>query len=132
MFTRPRNRKKPKINIVPLIDIIFLMLVFFMLATNFERTKEVNFSLGKTVIPLEIKSKILFIKILNNKFEINKKKLSEEEFENHTIKLWKTGDFDQVVILNDRISKIETLIFTMDTLKKNKITNVSFSDEFRK
>ena len=44
-----------------------------MLATNFERTKEVNFSLGKTVIPLEIKSKILFIKILNNKFEINKK-----------------------------------------------------------
>ena len=43
MFTRPSNRKKPKINIVPLIDIIFLMLVFFMLATNFERTKEVNF-----------------------------------------------------------------------------------------
>ena len=128
MFTRSNHRKKPKINIVPLIDIIFLMLVFFMLATNFERTKEVNFSLGKTVIPLEMKNKILFIKILNDKFEINEKKISEKEVENHIIKLWKTGDFDQVVILNDKISKIETLVYTMDTLKKNKITNVIFSD----
>ena len=36
--------KKNKVNIIPLIDIIFLMLVFFMLATNFSEHKEINFS----------------------------------------------------------------------------------------
>ena len=37
------KKKNLKINIIPLIDIIFLMLVFFMLATNFTRNHEVSF-----------------------------------------------------------------------------------------
>ena len=40
------KNKKLKINIIPLIDIIFLMLVFFMLATNFTRNNEISFSVN--------------------------------------------------------------------------------------
>ena len=36
---------KNKVNIIPLIDIIFLMLVFFMLATNFNKDKQIAFPL---------------------------------------------------------------------------------------
>ena len=35
------EKKNSKINIVPLIDIIFLMLVFFMLATNFDKSNQI-------------------------------------------------------------------------------------------
>ena len=40
------KKKNLKINIIPLIDIIFLMLVFFMLATNFTKNNEVSFSVN--------------------------------------------------------------------------------------
>ena len=45
----PHKKKNLKINIVPLIDIIFLMLVFFMLATNFDKSQEINFSIDKNL-----------------------------------------------------------------------------------
>ena len=41
------EKKKIKINIIPLIDIIFLMLVFFMLATNFYEKRNMEFSIDK-------------------------------------------------------------------------------------
>ena len=40
------KKKNLKINIIPLIDIIFLMLVFFMLSTNFSKNNEVSFSVS--------------------------------------------------------------------------------------
>ena len=45
------ERELISINITPLIDIVFLLLVFFMLATSFiqKSTIEVNLSSGKTV-----------------------------------------------------------------------------------
>ena len=43
------KKKNIKINIIPLIDIIFLMLVFFMLATNFSEKKEISFNLKKNI-----------------------------------------------------------------------------------
>ena len=41
------KKKNIKINIIPLIDIIFLMLVFFMLATNFSEKKKLVLNLNK-------------------------------------------------------------------------------------
>ena len=45
------ERELISINITPLIDIVFLLLVFFMLATSFiqKSTIEVNLSSGKTI-----------------------------------------------------------------------------------
>ena len=43
------QKKNIKINIIPLIDIIFLMLVFFMLATNFSEKKEISFKLKQKI-----------------------------------------------------------------------------------
>ena len=39
------KKNKLKVNIIPLIDIIFLMLVFFMLATNFSEDKRIDLSI---------------------------------------------------------------------------------------
>ena len=35
---------KKRVNIIPLIDIIFLLLIFFMLATNFNQNQNIDFS----------------------------------------------------------------------------------------
>ena len=50
-FYQREEKELISINITPLIDIVFLLLVFFMLATSFiqKSTIEVNLSGGKTV-----------------------------------------------------------------------------------
>ena len=49
------EKKKIKINIIPLIDIIFLMLVFFMLATNFYEKRDIEFSIERISENLNLK-----------------------------------------------------------------------------
>jgi len=50
-FYQREEKELISINITPLIDIVFLLLVFFMLATSFiqKSTIEINLSSGKTV-----------------------------------------------------------------------------------
>lgn len=45
MNLSPRRRDEPEINLTPLIDIVFLMLIFFMVSTTFLREAELQIAL---------------------------------------------------------------------------------------
>lgn len=45
MNLRPRRREEPEINLTPLIDVVFLMLIFFMISTTFLREADLQISL---------------------------------------------------------------------------------------
>ena len=126
------QNKKLKINIIPLIDIIFLMLVFFMLATNFNEKRELDFSIEKKIGESSELEKTIIINIKNNKFLYNNKILEKENLEQHLLKIWKSLNSKNFVILNDKSSEIENLIKILDILKVNKIKNVTFSDDPKK
>ena len=123
--------KKNKINIIPLIDIIFLMLVFFMLATNFNKDKQISFSsnMSKETIKKENSDSILVIKIKNDSYEISDKNISLDEIERNYFAQWDSVNFKKVVILNDNKSEFQFLITILDLIKKYKIENVNFSNE---
>jgi biopolymer transport protein ExbD len=123
--------KKNKINIIPLIDIIFLMLVFFMLATNFNKDKQISFSsnMAKETIKKENSDSILVIKIKNDSYEISDKNISLDEIERNYFAQWDSVNFKKVVILNDNKSEFQFLITILDLIKKYKIENVNFSNE---
>jgi biopolymer transport protein ExbD len=42
---RPRRRRSPDVNITPLIDVVFLLLIFFMVSTTFDRYAELGVEL---------------------------------------------------------------------------------------
>lgn len=123
--------KKNKINIIPLIDIIFLMLVFFMLATNFNKDKQISFSsnMSKETIKKENSDSILVIKIKNDSYEVSDKNISLDEIEKNYFAQWDSVNFKKIVILNDNNSKFQLLISILDLIKKYKIENVNFSNE---
>lgn len=123
--------KKNKINIIPLIDIIFLMLVFFMLATNFNKDKQISFSsnMSKETIKKENSDSILVIKIKNNSYEVSDKNISLDEIEKNYFAQWDSVNFKKIVILNDNKSEFQFLITILDLIKKYKIENVNFSTE---
>ncbi len=122
-------KKNVRINIIPLIDIIFLMLVFFMLATNFSEKKEISFTIQEKIEETPDLQKNLKINISNNKFLVFGKETRIEKIENKIMKLWKTGEFKNIIILNDDTSSLQQLIYILDFLKKNKIKNVTFADD---
>ena len=45
MNLRPQKRDDVELNITPLIDVVFLLLIFFMVSTTFEKESEINITL---------------------------------------------------------------------------------------
>ena len=126
--------KQTRINIIPLIDIIFLMLVFFMLATNFSKNHQISFSVlkQKEINNNVIDNKIMVIYLRDNKIIYQDKQLSTKDLEYNFFKKWNELTFERVVILNDKKTKIQLLIKLLDLIKTNKIINVSFSNDKEK
>ena len=123
------QKKNIKINIIPLIDIIFLMLVFFMLATNFSEKKEISFKLKQNIETFSNDQENLLIYIKNNSFVINEGSIKSSEIEEEVLNYWNSKNYQNIVILNDKKSNLQKLIFILDILKKNQIKNVSFADD---
>ena len=124
------KKKKLKINIIPLIDIIFLMLVFFMLATNFTKNNEVSLSVNnqKQISNQQNKDKLMILYLRDNKIFFEEKIIKLKDLENRYFDNWNSNNFDKIVILNDKKSSIQILLNLMDLIKKNKIKSVNFSD----
>ena len=125
------KKKSLRINIIPLIDIIFLMLVFFMLATNFTRNNEVSFSVSnqKQISNQQNKDQLMILYLKDNKIFFEDKIIKLKDLENKYFDDWNAQNFDKIVILNDKKSSIQVLLNLMDLIKKNKIKSVNFSDE---
>ena len=123
------QKKSIKINIIPLIDIIFLMLVFFMLATNFSEKKEISFKLKQNIETLNDTQENLLIYIKNNSFVINEDSIKNSNIEEKVLSYWNSKNYKNIIILNDKNSNLQKLIFILDILKKNEIKNVSFADD---
>ena len=123
------EKKKIKINIIPLIDIIFLMLVFFMLATNFYEKRDMEFSIEKNISENSELKETTVIKIQKNEYVFENKKIEKKSLEDQLLKIWNQESSKNFVILNDKSSEIKTLIYILDILKKNKIKNVTFANE---
>ncbi len=124
------SKKKLKINIIPLIDIIFLMLVFFMLATNFTRNNEVSFSVNnqKQISNQQNKDQLMILYLKKDKIFFEDKIIKLKDLDNKYFDDWNAQSFDKIVILNDKKSSIQTLLDLMDLIKKHKINSVNFSD----
>lgn len=45
-FDRTRPRRRSMLSLTPLIDVVFILLLFFMLATTYERWQTIRFELG--------------------------------------------------------------------------------------
>lgn len=45
MNLRPRRHSEVEINVIPLIDVMFMLVIFFVVSTTFERKSEINLNL---------------------------------------------------------------------------------------
>ena len=65
MNFRPAYRDEIDVNITPLIDVVFLLLIFFMVSTTFQKESELHVQLPKSTTTTEQQSQLTIEIVIN-------------------------------------------------------------------
>lgn len=65
MNFRPAYRDEIDVNITPLIDVVFLLLIFFMVSTTFQKESELHVQLPKSTTTTEHQSQLTIEIVIN-------------------------------------------------------------------
>lgn len=133
MNLRPPHRSQTDINITPLIDIVFLLLIFFMVSTTFERESEIKITLpDASEEQLEPNPDNVLVKIDANEYVyIDDKPLVN--FQLATIRRAlreRTAMLDTpppVIIRADAKVSHQLVVRVMDAARQTGLTNITFA-----
>ena len=122
--------KNRKINIIPLIDIIFLLLIFFMLATNFNQNQNIDFSMPENKSQTSAADSMILELVIKNdgKFFFDGKLFeTEANLEKEILSLWKSKKYSSILINTEKDVYLQNLISTLDLLKSLGISKIIFT-----
>ena len=118
-FYQREKKELISINITPLIDIVFLLLVFFMLATSFiqKSTIEVNLTSGETV-KIENKKNTVVL-ILNKKglIYLNNKVINISNIKNEINNIVKKNPKNKVLIKSHKKIPVQKVIRLIEEVR---------------
>ena len=118
-FYQKEEKELISINITPLIDIVFLLLIFFMLATSFiqKSTIEVNLSSGKTV-EIENKKNTVIL-ILNKKGQVylNKKLINISNIRNEITNIIEKNPKYKILIKSHKKIAVQKVIRLIEEVR---------------
>jgi biopolymer transport protein ExbD len=132
MNLRPSPRKSPEVDITPLIDVVFLLLIFFMVSTTFERESQIMIELPEaTGEEVEHKKEELNITInIAGTFFVNQREVVNTEIETLKQAIRKAvGDRrDLPVIINaDARTPHQAVMTAMDAASQLGLMKMIFS-----
>ena len=127
-----RSKQEVTLELVPLIDVVFLLLIFFMVSTTFLKESEINLSLpeayGNLVSENEV-AKIELMVDLTGKYTINGVALKDGKRSTIVEALLinsKPGDANQRIVLSaDARADYQSVITALDALSSIGLNNVS-------
>ena len=130
-----RQRPQPEldVNITPLIDIVFLLLIFFMVSTTFKQDFEVSIELPKAASEDRLVDKTLNITIdPKGNFYINSQKLVNNKMSSIKADLQKKSDGDlklPVIISADGQTPHQAVIMAMDAARQLGFSKLTFATQ---
>lgn len=112
------KRRKPRIEIIPMIDVIFFMLVFFLLFSTLKTTQTgVDVELPKTVNMGEAKQNTIVVSITKDeRIYLGKESVGLEELKRKVLKELQQEPGSRFVIKPDAAVPYVELIKVMDAL----------------
>jgi len=118
-FYQKEEKELISINITPLIDIVFLLLVFFMLATSFiqKSTIEVNLSTGKTVKVENQKGTVVLILNKEGQVYLNKKLINISNIRNEIIHIIEKNPKSKILIKSHKKIAVQKVIRLIEEIR---------------
>ncbi len=130
-FTSHTSEEETNINLTPLIDVVFLLLIFFMVSTTFDTTSQLKITLPEAnQDKVKIEEQELNI-LIDSKghFFLNSRELSSQKSDALMAALQSTlGGTDRaIVIQSDAQSPVQALVTAMDVVGRLGLTQVSIA-----
>lgn len=115
-----RNKRSARVDIVPMIDVIFFLLIFFMLFARFETTGTgIPVDLPKAATASAQSSKEIMITITKHlQMYFNETMVSRNELEAYIADALKDNPSRPVIIKADKEVQYENIIMVMDMVGK--------------
>ncbi len=127
---RSRGDDTSEINLTPMLDVIFIMLIFFIVTASFAKESgiEVNRPTAKTAEIKEQGHIIISIKA-NGEVWIDKKVVDLRAVKANVARLHAENPLGSVIIAADRESKTYMVVDVMDQVRQAGIMNASLATE---
>ncbi|MCU7905554.1 MAG: biopolymer transporter ExbD [Candidatus Thiodiazotropha sp. (ex Epidulcina cf. delphinae)] len=132
MNLRPNPRNSPGVDITPLIDVVFLLLIFFMVSTTFERESQILIELPEaTGVEVEHEKKALDITVnAAGTFFVNQREVVNTELETLKQAIGKAIGEQRnlpVIINADARTPHQSVMTVMDAASRMGLTKMTFS-----
>lgn len=119
------------INLTPLIDVVFLLLIFFMVSTTFDTTSELKIQLPKASDGQTVKAKQTINLMIDARghFFLNGREISSTKSDalSFALKPYINETDKPIVIQSDATSPVQSLVTAMDVVGKLGLTHVSIA-----
>ena len=132
MNFKSRNAEEDvNINLTPLIDVVFLLLIFFMVSTTFDTTSQLKINLpeasqDQSVVPPQ---KLNLMIDAKGNFLLNSRELTNNKSATLKAALERTMDGNKlpIVIQSDADSPVQSLVTAMDVVGQLGLSQVSIA-----
>lgn len=131
-FSNRRSRQNTEISMLNLIDVIFMLLIFFMIATTFNKYSQFQLSVPKSDAKFDKKeeTKAEIIVNRNKKYFLkvgnDTKEISEENIHSEILKLPKEM-LENVTLTADEHLEYGYIVEVMSKLRNENVKNVSLN-----
>ena len=127
-----KQKKDLAVNITPLIDVVFLLLIFFMVSTSFTRETQIEIELPKaTGNALDVENTVVEISIdAEGNFYVNKQPLINTQIETLRRAILKVSDGDlslPLIISADSKAPYQSVITAMDAAGQEGFSNLKMA-----
>ena len=131
-FRQSQTEEEPQLNLTPLIDVVFLLLIFFMVSTTFNKQSEISIELpeasGK---PLKTDKFVIEIEIDNQgRYFVNQQRVKDNKVTTlkRAIRLTQGQKKNpQLIISSDRNTPYQAVITAMDAARQLGLVNLTFA-----
>ena len=129
-----KNRDEFNLDITPLIDVVFLLLIFFMVSTTFKHESEINITLpSASTETISQKPDAINIGLdLKGNIYVDGKKLNNSEFKTIKMALFdriKNSEKPPVIISADTDVKYQSVIYLLDTLRQLGLIKITYATQ---
>ena len=131
-FSNRRSRQNAEISMLNLIDVIFMLLIFFMIATTFNKYSQFQLSVPKSDAKFDKKEKTKIEIIVNRekkyflKLGNNVKEISGENIHNEILRLPKEM-LENMTLTADEHLEYGYIVEIMSKLRNENVKNVSLN-----
>ena len=131
-FSNRRSRQNAEISMLNLIDVIFMLLIFFMIATTFNKYSQFQLSIPKSDAKFDKKEETKAEIIVNRKKKYflklgnNVKEISGENIHNEILRLPKEM-LENMTLTADEHLEYGYIVEVMSKLRNENVKNVSLN-----